>query len=273
MLIATEIIGNVGVGVTSPQFFRANDEKIYVVKLQNNRLGAKVLVNEFIAAKFGELMDLRFPNSDFIEINAQFLERQCLNRSNIIPGRHFASQFLEHVEYVSKHNLYKAINTKEMAGIMLFDHIFHNADRANNRRNLLIRPEDTGYKIYAIDNSHLFRSGRWTLASLDHLSTKIKPYYRYSFGLLLKDCLTPQDFLPYLEKVSIITNDIVEKIVREIPIEWLPSELERKVLVDFINLRCSMAVEIWDTLCKYIPREHGGHRWLFGRRINNANFP
>ena len=270
MLIAEEYIGSVGVGVTGPQFFRADDEKVYVVKLQNNRLGSKVLVNEFLAAKFGDIMGLCFPTSDIILINEQMLQKIP---SNMIPevslGRHFASRYLEHTEYVGEHNLYQALNAPEMAGVMLFDHMFHNADRANNRKNLLIGQEDAGYKIFAIDNSHLFRSGRWTIESLNNLSKKIKPYYRNSYGMLLRDCLSTQDFIPYLEKVVAISNIDIETIVGNIPDEWLPDKLERQALTSFIKLRRDMAKEIWDTLCKYIPIVRGGSRWLYGSRIRS----
>lgn len=251
MLTAVEHLGSVGVGVTSPQFFRAADNNIYIVKLQNNRLGPKVLVNEWIAAKIGAIMELCFPPSDIITINGQ---------------QHFASQYLEHGEYVGKHNLYKVTNIKEMAGIMLFDHIFHNADRTNNRKNLLICQETDGFKIYAIDNSHLFRSGLWTIESLNGLSQKIKTYYRYSFGLLLRDCLSPQDFLPYLEKIITMTKREIEEIVAEIPQEWLTDPNERQALLSYIKLRQSMVEEIWKILCNYIPKARGGKRCLWKKR-------
>lgn len=263
MLIAVEHLGSVGVGVTGPQFFRADDGKVYVVKLQNNRLGSKVLVNEFLAAKFGNIMNLCFPSSDIITINEQTLQQnQSLIALYVNPGRHFASQYLENTEYVKKNNLYDAVNIAEMAGIMLFDHMFHNTDRIKNSKNILLRQECAEYKIYAIDNSHLFRSGRWTLESLNSLGTRIKPYYRYTFGMLLRDCLSPQDFLPYLGKVAAIRNEDIEKIVEEIPNEWLPDKPERRGLAHHIKMRLDMAEGIWDILCGYIPKARGGYRWL-----------
>lgn len=268
MLIAIKHLGSVGVGVTDPQFFRANDEQLYVVKLQDNRLGTKVLINEFVGAQLGKLMNLSFPTSDIIEINEQLLqENHCLIRPTPNLKRHFASRYLTHTEYVGKHNLSQGINTAEMAGVMLFDHMFHNADRANNRRNLLLRQEATGYKLYAIDNSHLFRSGKWTVASLAHLNNKIKPYYRYTFGMLLKDFLSPQDFIPYLEKVTTITPKDIASIVEAIPFEWLADPLEKQALIQQIKIGCDKAVEIHHTLCKYIPKTRGGDRWLYARTI------
>ncbi|WP_425061013.1 hypothetical protein SCACP_17800 [Sporomusa carbonis] len=269
MLIAVEHLGSVGVGITSPQYFRANDGRVYVVKLQNNRLGLKVLVNEFLAAKIGELMYLRFPPSNIIETNEETLQRSpLLAEQGVNPGRHFASQYLDNTEYLGKSNLEKASNVSEMAGIILFDHMFHNADRTNNRKNILLRREADRYTIYAIDNSHLFRSGKWTLDSITNLEKRKKTYYRFSFGMLLKDCLSPQDFLPYLDKVTTISNGQIDQLVQAIPSEWLPDAAERQALAQYIKIRCNMAEEIWNTLCKYIPKARGGRRLSFGRKAS-----
>lgn len=266
MLTAVEYLGNVGVGVTAPQFFRADDGKVYIVKLQNNRLGFKVLVSEFLAAKLGEIMGLCFPPSGIIKINEEMLqETPLLVVLGANAGRHFASQYLEGAEYVNKDNLCKAINIAEMAGIVLFDHMFHNADRAHNRKNLIMRQEDDGYKIYAIDNSHLFRSGRWTIDSLNSLRTNFRVYYRHSFGLLLRNCLSPQDFLPFVEKVSKLSNEHIDNLVQEIPGEWLSDEVEQQELAHFIKIRRDMVEEIWRKLCNNIPKAHGGRRGLFGK--------
>ena len=43
MLTAVEYLGSVGLGVTVPRVFRADDGNIYVVKLQNNPMGTKAV--------------------------------------------------------------------------------------------------------------------------------------------------------------------------------------------------------------------------------------
>ncbi len=271
MLTAVEHLGRVGVGVTAPQFFRADDGKIYVVKLQNNRLGARVLVSEFLAAKFGKIMGLRFPPSDVIFLDEQVIEQSWeLVELGALPGRHFASRYLEDAVYLGKNNIDQATNTSEMAGVILFDHLFHNADRSNNRKNLLLRRENDECRIYAIDNSHLFKSGRWTLESVEYLGSQLKIYYKYSFGLLLKDRLTPEDFLPYLAKVTSLSDAEIDDLVEEIPAEWLPEGPVLETLMKFIKLRRDLAEEIRDKLCKYIPTTRGGRRrWGRGRVIGS----
>jgi len=272
MLVAAEHLGSVGVGVTKSQFFRANDGKVYIVKLKNNIFGPKVLVSEFLAAAFGRIMNLCFPPSGVIALDEQTLRQsRRLIGSGASPGQHFASEYLAGAEYVRPDNLGKAVNITEMAGVMLFDHMFHNPDRAQNKKNLLLRQEDAGFRIYAIDNSHLFKSGRWTRAALDALSAKLRIYYHYSFGLLLRDRLSPPDFLPYLDKVAKLGNEQIDSLVRAVPEKWLPADApEREALARFIKIRRDMAEDIWDKLCKHIPKARGGHRRLPGRVIRLA---
>lgn len=130
-----------------------------------------------------------------------------------------------------------------------------------------MRKEDSGYRIYAIDNSHLFRSGRWTPESITALSTQIKVYYYRSYGLLLRELLTPSDFVPFLEKVEKLTNQQIDNLVKEIPIEWLPDETERLAIAQFIKQRRDMIRDIFHGLCKQIPEYRSGLRWLGGRVI------
>jgi hypothetical protein len=257
MLIATKYYGIVGSGVTSPHLFRANNKKFYVVKLQNNPLGPKVLVNELLATKFGKLMDLCFPSGDIIKVTEETLQQNPrLRTSGAQAGLHFASQFIHHTKYMEKQHLVKAINKTQLAGVILFDHLFHNADRTSNYKNLLIKQQESGYKIYAIDNSHLFIYGNWTEKLLQRLSMKIKIYYHYSYGWLLRYYLTFQDFSPYLEIVSKISNAQIEQLVQEIPHEWLPDEQEKQALIDYIKLRRNTLEELWKKLGKHIPLDH-----------------
>lgn len=272
MLIAVEHLGSVGVGVTRAQFFRADDGNVYVVKLQNNQLGLKVLVSELLAARLGEMLGLCFPPGGVIEVGEQLVARTpALGEAGVSPGRHFASRCLSNVRYAGRDDMHLAENIAEMAGVVLFDHLFLNADRGGNRKNLLLRrEEDGGQKMYAIDNSHLFRSGRWTAASLRKYENRIKIFHQRSFGVLLGKHLSPQDFLPFLERVSRLSDQQIGDIVDAIPQEWLPDAEDRQVLVQVVKTRRDLAERIWEHLCRRIPEERGGKQRPHPRMIRLA---
>ncbi|HMM20789.1 MAG TPA: hypothetical protein PKA10_08600 [Selenomonadales bacterium] len=259
MLTASVHMGRVGLGATTPQLFRASDGKVYVVKLQNNRLGPKVLANELLGSKMGEILGLSFPRGGVIKLEEQVIKRsRILLAARVTPGRHYACEYLSHTGYITRSNLGKAANRGQMAGVMLFDHMFHNLDRTFNRRNLLVRQEREGLKIYAIDNSHLFRRGRWTVEWLEKLAPTIKLNRHWAYGWLLKHYLTPGDFAPYLERIQAIPDSELAGLVAGIPQEWLPQDSERQALERYLITRRDMIEEIAVCLRALIPNKHRG---------------
>ncbi|MBP2652582.1 MAG: hypothetical protein H6Q73_151 [Firmicutes bacterium] len=257
MLTAVEYLRPVGFGATSPQLFRADDGKSYVVKLQNNRLGPRVLANELLGTRLGERLGLCFPPGGIIKLDDRLIRKsRILSNAHVSPGKHFACQYLNGTQYLCVHNLHKAINKPEMAGVMLFDHMLHNLDRTMNRRNLLLRREEHGYKIYAIDNSHLFRSAIWSEERLRRLATRIQVNHQRSYGALLKKFLRPAYFETYFAKVKDISDGEFQELVATIPTEWLPHASERETLCQFLSARRDMAEEIITCLCSLIPNKH-----------------
>jgi len=254
VLTAVEYLGSVGVGVTVPRVFRADDGNIYVVKLQSNPMGAKVLVNEYIACWFGERMELCFPPSDLIQIEEQVLKKnKSLRATGLRAKIHFASQYIPSNKYVVRTNLSKASNKSAMAGVMLFDHMFHNIDRTKNRKNLLVRLQDSAYVLYAIDNSHLFVRGRWNIKTLEKLAEKIVVNRRRAYGWLLTYFFTSGDFSPYAARVREIKKEDLVQLVESIPQEWLPKIEERDALFNYMLRRCQMVDQIVLRLCQSIP--------------------
>lgn len=257
MLTALEYLGSVGIGVTTPQLFRANDGKVYVVKLQNNPMGPKVLINEYVACWFGVRIELCFPSSDLITIDKQIVKRnRRLQSAGICLGPHFASRYLPDNRYVTRYELKKAVNKRAMAGVMLFDHMFHNVDRTKNRKNLLVCHEEGNYVLYAIDNSHLFVRGRWNKESLRKLVEKITVNHWRVYGWLLKNFLTPEDFHFYVAAIKNISDEELIGLVKSIPKEWLYKEGEGEALLRYMIQRRNMVDEIVAVLCQSIPDIH-----------------
>lgn len=250
MLTAVSHIRPIGRGVTAPHLFTADDGENYVVKFQANKIGPKVLVNEFLAAQLGQRWQLCFPPAGLIYLSQEVLSQEEYLSRRVQPGIHFASRFLPGCRYLNRLRLHKAVNKPDMAGVILFDHLMHNVDRTRNPRNLLIRHETDGWRLYAIDHSHLFYRGKWTSESLNKLATIISINRQRSFGILLKHYLYAEDFSPFLQNVAATSDANFAEFVNKIPREWLPRAEEREVLTNWLCQRRSYADEITNQLCR-----------------------
>jgi len=253
---AVEYLKRVGAGVTSPVLMRAEDGEAYVVKLMRNRLGPKVLANEFLAAEIGEWLDLCFPPSGIIDVGEDVAASRRAKAARVLPGRHFASRFLAGAVYVNAWNIREAENLRQMAGVMLFDHLFFNLDRTWNRKNLLLYRQGQARRIYAIDHTHLFGRGRWTAEILAKLADKIVLNWRGAFGWLLGNALAPYDFAPYVARWQAMTDGQCGELISRIPEEWLPEAGEREALRQFLIRRRDLAGAAAAKICSLIPDKH-----------------
>lgn len=250
MLRAVEYLGKVGVGVTAPEFYRADDGQIYVVKRRTNRVGARVLLSELFAAEFGRTIGLIFPSAAPIDLGI-FL------RPNAEPI-HFASAYLPSCRYADRSNIMAAANLHEMAGVILFDHLFHNADRTNNRKNLLLSYATTPPRLYAIDNSHLFKTGRWTLQKLEAIVAQTQLYTNNLYGNLLRQHLCASDFQPYLARLRALSPERIAAMLSAIPPAWFDEDGLYNALLHFTSHRLQKLGEIHALLQQSIPLKRGG---------------
>ena len=234
--------------------FRTDDGSVYVVKFVNNKVGPRALANEFVAASLGEELGLPFPESAVIYIDEKLLAASRWLNQLVTPGPHFGCRYLGQTSYVNRSLLGKAVNRNELVGVMLFDHWLQNFDRTVNRKNLLIRREAEGYRVYAIDHSHLFRKARWTVDWLHRIGGDLTVNTRRTYGLLLKYYVTPEDFSAAIEKISALSNDDLVRTVAAIPKDWLPEEAEREVLAAHLIRRRDLVGKIAQALFSYIPK-------------------
>lgn len=239
MLIGKKILGNVGIGVTCPFFCEATDGNIYIVKTIRKNIPKQVLISEFLGKLIGEKLDLIFPHSDLIDISQ-------LTMNESFFSLQFASQYIPYIEYLNYDHFKKAINIKEMAGVILFDHIFHNPDRVINRKNLLFSYLD--HRIYAIDNSHLFKCSHWNNEILKKLASQISIYPNHLYGVLLRNFLTKEDFYPYINRIKTFKKIDISSIISQIPHEWKEEKYDSDSLTNFIIKRFGDIDKITDVI-------------------------
>lgn len=253
MLTAVEYLGKVGVGITGPEFFRADDGEVYVVKRSNNYIGQQVLVSEILAAKFGQKLNLPFPAGDIIQLNYFMSSKQTFSPFG------FASAYIHSAQYATVENIRQTKNFKEIAGIILFDHFFHNADRTNNRKNLLVAEKENQLFLYGIDHSHLFKTGRWNEESLSGIAEQTNIYANNLYGNLLNAYLTQDDFLQYIDMIKNLSSEDIDAFLTIIPTAWLAQASVKKALSNFISARCRLIDKIAEVIFNFRYRKavHG----------------
>lgn len=256
-LTAVAYLGPMKLGATSPQLFRGSDKQLYVVKLLGNKVGPKALANEFLAAQLGARLGLCFPASGIISIDGELLKtNRRLKKAGVVAGPHFACQYVSHAFYVDRTTLSRVMNKTEMAGVMLFDHMVHNVDRTVNRKNIIIKREPTGYHMYAIDHSHLFKRGRWTVAHLTALENDLAVNTRRTYGLLLKHFLKPDDFIKYARAIGDLSDEYLAQTVAAIPEQWLADPIDRQALLSHLICRRNLIDQITARIIELIPAAH-----------------
>lgn len=210
----------------------------YAVKCKNNFHGTRELVNEFVVARLGQLLSLPVVPFEIVNMSEkQILDIPKTFSSKYKSGHQFASLFIDHCTGLSKeppHPAKKEINNHQvLAGIFVFDHWVHNADRTKSNILLERRP-DGKYDIHMIDHGKCFPGGyQWNKSTLQ----KRKPFKKdsvvhvWTTGMLEDLTILSS----YIERISALPEASIEEVIREIPEDWDVSLRDREALVAYLK--------------------------------------
>lgn len=239
MLQIEKVLRPVGIGVTKPWLVQATDGQTYIVKTAD-RMGPQVLIHEYVAGKLGQILKLPMPPVEVIS-------------GKNTAGPYVAIRYLPHGHYVKPEHLRQASNLPQMAGLILFDHFFHNRDRIFNHRNLLACRDGHSYVLYGIDHSHLFVKGRWNEEKLRRLAKSYHLIKEGIYGLLLRKYLRPQHFQCYAEAFANISTDQFDQILAEVPDEWDLNQAKQDILRSYWLERQKKIHQICKSLTDLVP--------------------
>lgn len=125
------------------------------------------LFNEYLAAVFLKIWDLKVPNFNLVNIQQHHITNEFI--SNTIQPRFFeipifGSQYMEHAKEIDssiaviendKKIIKKIADKQDLLSIALFDLWMGNEDRSHNNYNLLLR-SDSDYVFMPIDHERCF---------------------------------------------------------------------------------------------------------------------
>lgn len=220
-------------GGSRPQYMGSEDGTIYVVKFKENKQGIKVLVNELVANGIACSLKLPCPEGVFAEINDELLRISNIeiNGRQISPGLHFGILKIENSYFPPPANLISQVDNKDVFPcIILFDILTFNCDRSINNCVIQVK-EDDRYKFFIIDHGHCFGSPKWDASLVDKVGT-----WNGNVMPEVANCIEGTDpFRIHVEKIKkSLSNELISKIVNEVPNEWEITSEERKALKAFL---------------------------------------
>jgi hypothetical protein len=211
-------------GGSQSHLLRASDDQYYVTKFQNNPQHIRVLANEMLATRLGELLGLPVPRVTAIEVCDWLITHTDGLRMDVAglrtpfkPGRHLASTYAGdptkgHLfDYLPEGLLRQVTNLGDFARVLVLDKWTGNADG----RQVIFTQESKRlrYKAIFIDQGYCFNAGEWSFPDSPLRGVYARnPVYEHIKGW--------DAFEPALTRAEQMDIDQIWRIATEIPAEW-----------------------------------------------------
>jgi len=243
-------------GGAQAHLVEADDGNFYVVKFQENPQHRRILVNELIASRFLQYLQIHCAAAAIVQVDEAFLEAnpdlyiQVGSRQRrISPGWHFGSRFPGHPERLAVYDflpdvlLSKVENLSHFLGVLVADKWLSNSDarqsvffRARLRGLSLtenVHPLKQGFVAMMIDHGYIFDGPNWTFCDA--------PLHGLYFRPLVYEKVTSfDDFQPWLDRVIHFPEEVIDDAWKSVPPQWMDPEdhgLLEKLLTDLLRRR------------------------------------
>jgi hypothetical protein len=235
-LIASVHIGPEPGGGSGVQRYEvAGNDGLYCVKLQGNRQGLRVLFNDFVSSRFGELIGVPLGEPALVSVSAPLLPQNDPRIPNPVAGVQFgARRFDDGQPDIAA--LRAADNFRALCAVPVMDTFILRADS----RQHLVYPSNgvVGSRRNAaaiFDHGFAFTgSPGWSEASLN-----AAPVCNVNDDLQMKQAF-PQfaEYDPYIGILEGLTTEQITLLINEPPLaEWGVTQQEADALVRWLDNR------------------------------------
>ncbi len=228
-------------GGSLPAIAEADDGFLYVLKFRGAGQGRKALVAELIGGELARAVGLRMPEQVFAELDAVFgrsepdEEIQDLLKASVglNLGLHYLSGAITYDPAVN------TVDARLASQIVWLDALLLNVDRTPRNPNMLMWHR----QLWLIDHgAALYFHHAWQ----NWEEYVAKPFVQVKDHVLLPQAAHIADV--DAEMRALLTADVIERIVAEIPNDWLNQEHEeadanaiREIYVQFLNRRITQS--------------------------------
>ncbi|WP_416149885.1 HipA family kinase [Salipaludibacillus sp. HK11] len=239
VLEAVSYIHRLGKGSSRPRphLFTCNDGQKYAVRLMIDNKSIRPLVNEFVAYRLAERLDLPVPKTSIVHVSDNLIQNSSRFPKNIVPGNHFGSFYYIDTILPTKKSIFRCRNVDKIADMLLFDIWINNRDR--NLTNILVRKKKQDYQLILIDHDKVFNHRDWKGENLIKNMSENKLEYRWGRNQkYFRNFINSKAAVKKsLRRIEALPKSEIAFIVNAIPKEWCVSSKERNTLVRFLELR------------------------------------
>jgi len=216
-------------GGSQAQLLRGSDGAYWVTKPQNNPQHVRVLANEMLATRLGQLLRLPLPRVTGIEVAQWLIENTADLRIDLSGSStywkadlHLASLYVADpcqgcvFDYLPDNLLEKVTNLRDFARVLVLDRWTCNAD--GRQAVFSRRARGRSYSASFIDHGYCFNAGEWTFPDSPLRGV-------YARNCVYKDVTGWDTFEPALTRAEQMDLDQIWQIAATIPPEWY--ELDR----------------------------------------------
>ncbi len=230
-------------GGAQSHLMEADDGGFYIVKFKNNPQHRRILVNEFAAGEILAQLQISSPGHQIVRLLPRFLAANpeihiqmgsC--RTEIEPGWHFGSHHPGHPDSVAVYDfipdalLGQVANAEQFLAVLAFDRWVANAD---GRQSIFFRaqlkdwlarpgvpPRKLGFVVLMIDHGFAFNGPHWNFPD----SAVAGLYPR---RIVYEGVRSLNDFEPWLDRIRNFPSGVFDRILRQIPPEWVEDDCDR----------------------------------------------
>lgn len=212
-------------GGTQAHLMRATDERLYIVKFQNNPHQVRALASEFLASRLGSWLGLPMPQVQVIEVSTWLIAHTPELRiempemiARCSSGLQLASRYIADPEQESgfdhlPRKLFEQVhNPNDFAQVLAFDKWTGNCD---GRQAVFTRrgTKPTRYHTTFIDQHYCFNGSHWSFPDAPFMGTCVR-------DSVYRNVTSWESFEPVLSRIEQINHNALWILALQIPQEW-----------------------------------------------------
>lgn len=227
---------------------RASDGHYYVVKFQNNPQHLRVLANELLATKLGELLGLPVPQVEVVNVDSWLIEHTPELRIELVhgviscvPGLQCGSRYVVRpsegvvYDFLREDLLERVRNLDAFAGALVLDKWTCNAD--GRQAAFWRKSRERKWTVSFIDQGYCFNAGEWTFPDSPLRGV-------YGRNDVYRGVRGWNSFEPWLSRLQELDEPGLWQVAETVPPTWYGETCDMERLIEQLLKRRARVPEL-----------------------------